>query len=176
MLPKSQYSLSICIFSGFWDLLFICCFFFLNITEILAYLFLGYKRFNKSCLQPYSIHLESCFSIFKIPVVNIILDFFKTSSLEQRWDFFFWEIISSCAIMFHVEMIFQLSSFFTWEVKLSKIILSIVSEVNHTAWFHPSKDLINHFLVVFWAYRAENKNESNNISGRIERFRNWVVH
>ena len=78
--------------------------------------------------------------------------------------------------MLHVEMIFQFSSFLTREVKLSKIILPIVSEVYYTSWFHPSKDLINHFLVVFWTDCAKNKNESDNISWRIEWFRNWIVH
>lgn len=111
--------------------------------------FLDWKRFSKSRLKPDSVHLEAGLSVFKEAVVHVCFNFFKPCVDKEIPEFLFRKVVYSRAIVFHIEVIFQLSAFLPREVQLGEVIPTVISEVQHTSRLHPISDFLSNHSVIF---------------------------
>lgn len=90
--------------------------------------------------------------------MNTTLYFNKTSFLKKIFHLFLFKIINTNPIMFHIEIIFQLSISLIRHIDLPKIISAIISKKKAWARLHPFGNFDNNLLMLFRNYSGKYKN------------------
>ena len=109
--------------------------------------------FSEPSSNPDSKHLQTCFSVFLIPIMHNTIQNFEPSIFKQTLNLTLTKIINPYPVQFLIEIFLNFPSFFTCQLQLSKIKFPIVSKIDNTSWFHILIYFIYNHLLFFRRYR-----------------------